>query len=1143
MKKHVMVAILSIICFSLFSLYSSSQTITADTTLANQYFDLAKKYGNDSRFDSAIFYAEKAQVLNAKYFGWKSIKNANVLHLLGRLCMGYNKYDLALEYNLKALQIRQEILGERHPDAANSYNNIGIVYYNKGEYDKALEYNFIALQIRKEIFGEKNSDVAASYNNIGLAYLDKGEYDKALEYNFKVLKIRQEILGEKHPDTAKSYNNIGIVYYNEGEYDKALEYYIKALQIRKEIFGEKNSDVAASYNNIGLAYADKGEYDKALEYYFIVLQIRKEILGEKSLDMTASYNNIGLAYANKGKYDKALEYYIKALQIRKEILGEKNLDVADSYNNIGNVYEGKGENDKALEYHFKALKIRQEIFGEKHPDVAMSYNNIGNVYDDKGENDKALEYYFKSLQIDKEIYNEKHPYVASDYDNIGNVYDDKGENDKALEYHFKALKIRQEILGEKHPDVAKSYYNIGLDYRDKGELDKALEYYFKSLQIFKEIFGGKHPDVSASYYKIGDLYRIKGEYDMALEYYQKGVASCLYDFNDTVGIYKAPIIKGYLNWDYLLKLMQAKAQIIADKNKIHTGPTYNERKKIALRHYQACDTLIDITRKEITTQSDKLALGEKASKVYKEAIDLLTSPQTTDNAENVKKTVDEDQNLAFYFSEKNKSSVLLEALAGQEAMKFAGIPDNLLQKEHNLKIDIAFYTKQLSEPEKLDSAKSKLFQDRLFLRNRSYDSLIMVFEKLFPEYHNMKYNNKPATVKDIQKILDKKTAMISYFVGDSTFVIFTLTKSKMDVQKVPMIKNLNDSIEWFRYGLTDTSLWMHENYRRLGYKLYQQLLPKSALIDKQIKNLIIIPDGELAIMPFESLLTTNYIGDINAYSEYQYLIKKYNISYSYSTNLFYRTFSNQKPSSIEMTKLNDWLAFAPVFDNSGEQSMVMTTQELQRQLNWLRTDTLMINRSMFNKNNITPLPSTEAEAEAIFKLYDENNLKAKVLLHDNANEKSIKSGELEKYKVLHFATHGFVNSERPELSGLLLAQDTIGGEDGVLYSGEIYNLKLNADLVVLSACETGLGKIQKGEGIIGLTRALLYAGTKNIIVSLWQVADKSTSDLMVDFYKNSLASKGQLSYSEALRNAKLKMINEGKYAHPFFWSPFILIGK
>src|ERR1035437_558044 len=692
MKKQVIVTILFFICFSLSSLYSFSQTMTADTTLANQYFDLAKKNENSSRFDSAIFYAEKVQALNIKYLGEESIKNANVLNLLGRLYWRDGKYDLALEHNFKALQIRKDILGEKHPD------------------------------------------VAASYNAIGTVYDDKGEYDLALVYHFKALQIRKETLREKHPDVALSYNNIGAVYFKNGEYDKALEYFFKSLQILKEILGEKHRLVAISYNN------------------------------------------------------------------------------------IGTVYEFKDEYDLALEYHFKALQIYKEIFGEKHPLVATSYINIGNVYYDKCEYDKALEYHFKALQIEREILGKKHPLVAESYNNIGNVYDDKGEYDKALEYFFKALQIRKEILGEKHPDVAASYNNIGLVY------DK------------------------------------KGEYDKSLGYYQKGAGSCLYDFNDTVDVYKTPIIRGYLNWDYLLESLQAKAQIIADKNKILSGLTYNDRKKIALRHYQACDTLIDITRKEISTQSDKMTLGEKASKVYKEAIDFLTSLRIADNAEVVKETSEEDRNLAFYFSEKNKSSVLLEALAGQEAMKFAGIPDSLLQKEHNLKIDMDFCKKQLSEPEKIDSARLRLFQNRIFIRNRSYDSLIMVFEKQFPEYHNMKYNNKPAIVKGIQKLLDKKTAMISYVIGDSAIVIFTLTKNSFEVQKVPKIAYLNDSIELFRYGLIKTNLPKQEIYQRIGYKLYQQLFPKSALTDKKIKNLIIIPDGELDIIPFESLLTENYTG-------------------------------------------------------------------------------------------------------------------------------------------------------------------------------------------------------------------------------------------------------------------------------------------
>ena len=189
------------------------------------------------------------------------------------------------------------------------------------------------------------------------------------------------------------------------------------------------------------------------------------------------------------------------------------------------------------------------------------------------------------------------------------------------------------------------------------------------------------------------------------------------------------------------------------------------------------------------------------------------------------------------------------------------------------------------------------------------------------------------------------------------------------------------------------------------------------------------------------------------------------------------------------------------------------------------------------------MPGTEREKQAIFNEFETGNFKAQVLLYKNANEEFVKSGELQKYKIIHFATHGFVNSEKPELSDILLAQDSTSKEDGILFSGEIYNLKLNADLVVLSACETGLGKIKKGEGIIGLTRALLYAGAKNIIVSLWPVSDKSTSELLIAFYDNYLKNKQQMPFSECLRNAKLKMISEEKFSHPYYWSPFILIGK
>ena len=463
----------------------------------------------------------------------------------------------------------------------------------------------------------------------------------------------------------------------------------------------------------------------------------------------------------------------------------------------------------------------------------------------------------------------------------------------------------------------------------------------------------------------------------------------------------------------------------------------------------------------------------------------------------------------------------------------------MLAKEHKLQIDIALYKKILAEQP--DSAKEILFRDKLFKANRQYDELITVFESQYSEYFELKYNLKPSGVKEIQKILDNETAILSYFTGDSIITIFTITKNNLDIKTVPAIENLAYTIGVFRYGLLyPNSSMSARDYKQYAYEMYRQLIPEN--ICKGVKDLIIIPDAELSMIPFEALLTENP-GD-KQWKELPYLVKKYTISYSYSANLFYKTFPKEPTTKIEYTDLNDWLALAPVFDDFNTTGLSIRTRELLQQLDTISVDTTGTRGILIKGGNIKPLPGTENEVQAIFRQFDEKGKKALVQFRNNANEEFIKSGELKNYRLLHFATHGFVNTLKPELSGILLAQDTTINEDGILYSGEIYNLKLNADLTVLSACETGLGEIKKGEGLIGLTRALLYAGSKNIIVSLWKVADKSTSDLMINFYKNLLEVKQEKQeFSQALQEAKLKMIDEGKYAHPFYWSPFILIGK
>jgi CHAT domain-containing protein len=945
-------------------------------------------------------------------------------------------------------------------------------------------------------------------------------------------------------------------------FDSSLSILKHALKKGETHLTSKNKYIADIYHNIGLSFFYKSMFDSAMIYTQTALDINISLYGKVNVKVANSYSNLGTFYKNKSEFDKALEYYFQCMQIYKELDGEKSTNVGQTYNNIGIVYKEKSEFDLALEYYFKSSEIEKELSGQRTIILARVYNNIGNVYNEKLDYDKALDYYLKSLEIKKETLNEKNLNIADSYNNISLIWKNKKEYDRALEYTFKSLAIYKEILGEMNIHVARSFYNLGHIYRLKKDYDIALEYCFKSLEMRKELLGDKHKDISITYRMIANIYWDKSDFDHALEYYQRGIECSIKNIGISENFCVIPTVKNYFDWNNLLYILNYKAEIFADTTKALKNCSDDSRLEIALKHYQACDTLITIVRKQITNQSDKIALGELASLVYKGAIDVCEMSIRECRKEEEKKYYKE---LAFYFSERNKTSVLLEALAGSEALKFSGIPDSLLKKEKSLSNNIANYT-TLRNSANNDSIYNE-FASLLFNENRSYDSLILYFESKYPEYYRLKYNNIPADINQMQSILDKKTAFLSYFLLDSSILICAVLKNDFEIYKVKKPNDFDAEIATFYRVLQSGNESDVIEYKDLALKFYRLLFPNTLLKNKNfqsIQNLIIIPDAGLSKIPFECLLTEKYSknwtdwSNTAYFSEMPYLVKKYTVSYSYSGTLFYYTFPKEESKTVEITGLNDWIAFAPVFDDSAISGTTDISNRLLNNLDKNIQDSTIRSRGFLKDGRyISPLPGTLAEVDTIFINFNKNDLKAVTKKYQAANEEFIKSGELKNYKYIHFATHGFVNTDEPELSGILLAQDTSSifesykdpygniadQNDGILYQSEIYNLELNSDLVVLSACETGLGKITSGEGVIGLTRALLYAGTKNIIVSLWSVSDISTSKLMIVFYENLLKSKEKKNFSKHLQKAKLHLIKQGTFAHPFFWSPFILIGK
>ena len=720
-----------------------------------------------------------------------------------------------------------------------------------------------------------------------------------------------------------------------------------------------------------------------------------------------------------------------------------------------------------------------------------------------------------------------HPDVAVVYDNMAVSYLELDDYEQAIIYLNKSIKIYEKVFGEDNVRITNALHNLAISYKRRGNYKEAISCYEKAAQIRIKYYGEKHPKVAKLYNNMSVLYLDMQEFKKALEMCQKSLIA--QNINIPIDDYESvPLVKDIEHKAIMHTTLDNRAVILAYGN---TKEGYIN----SVKNLMVCDTLVTILRNSVASKNDKLNISMLTDELSRFAVESCIRVSELSLQLD---SINEYKELAFDFSEKNKANILYEALVGSEAKRFAGVPESILEEENNINSYITYYNEQLNFV--TDSTLKAYYRIKLFTYKRKQDSLLDVIENQYPKYHNLKYSVKPYKLDKAREMIDDKTAILSYTLVDSLVTIYTITKNDLIIQSGDTINNFSEVIDKFRKGLVYNSSERFANiYRKLAFRLYKKLIPRN--LGPEIENLIIIPDKELALIPFETLLSKKT--DEENWADLPYLIKDYNISYSYSLNLFIKTHPKSATKEIETTGLNDWIAFAPVFDSDENASITLRTRESLRTMDSVFVNNSLTRGSLIRNGYITPLPGTYEEVNRIFEEFNKKNKKAVVKLKNGANEEFIKSGSLENFKYIHFATHGFVDTDKPELSGLLLAQDSTSEEDGILHSGEIYNLRMNSELTVLSACETGLGKISEGEGIIGLTRALLYAGTKNIVVSLWSVSDESTTDLMINFYDNILNDNSQDNYSNSLRKAKLNMINQGKFAHPFYWSPFILIGK
>ncbi len=1086
-----------------------------DSTQANQLVVEMMTLMNKRKLEEAKQKGELAKLIYGKVFGSESKQVANIFHLFGNIAYAYGNYDEAIGFWEKTLKIRLKTLGNEHSDVAYSYNNIGASYASQGKYGKAIEYHEKSLEIRLKKLGNEHPDVAQSYSNIGVSYEYQGAYDTAIEYKKKALEIRLKTLGNEHPDVARSYHNLGSSFYAQAKYEKAIEYYEKSLRINLKTLGNEHPDVAYSYNNIGVSYDSQGEYGKAIEYKEKALVILLKTLGNEHPSIATAFNNIGVSYDSQGKYVKALEYKKKGLGISLNALGNLHPEVADSYSNIGVSYNHQGEFRKAIEYKQRALEIRLKTLGNEHLDIGYSYINLGSSYYSQGEYSKAIGYFEKALDILLKTLDKEHPDVAETYTNIGVSYNSKGECSKAIEYGEKALAIFLKFLGAEHPDVATTYHNIGNAYDFRGEYIKAIEYYEKGIEIFLKTLGNEHPVLAKAYNNLGSSYHLQGENNKAIQFYSSALKALRYQYLN---------LQRVSSFTELFTSLQESSKVFEKQYSLNSELSYIHQ---SLSSAQEALAAIDYQSSTFTAESTKIHWQSTYHPIYEQAIDISLLAADINHNDTLRRQT-------FTYAEKSKATQLQAQLKNADALAFSGIPDSLTQQEYQLRVDLSWREKQrqgLLDQGKTETDSTVLrISSILFDLRQQYDTLKTRFEKNYPEYYRLKYDLRTVPLDYVQdSLLQPGQSLLEYFVGDSSIYLFLVQPKNYEVIEIKKDTAFNQWVEdltrkgiYGYYGKKSTSKDKSiNNFGTAAYQLYETLIaPIKAKLPKDEK-LIIIPDGILGYVPFEALLTEKPPRP-DAISAYKYLIQDHQISYCYSATLL-KEMRNKKHRQKPTQKL---LAMAPFFLGNADTL-----------LSRVDSSELFAGVALRTRDTLNALPSSGPEVASINKI-----LKGQAFYGKEATLQKFQKFA-SRYRILHLSTHGKADDRLGDYAYLAFGMPNAQGTFDKLYARDLYNLSLNADLVVLSACETGIGKLQRGEGIVSLARAFAYAGAKSIVTTLWKVNDEQSKNLMSSFYK--YLSKGK-DKDEALRLAKLEFLqkNEKKteLLHPFFWASFIGVG-
>ena len=829
------------------------------------------------------------------------------------------------------------------------------------------------------------------------------------------------------------------------------------------------------------------------------------------------YHNLGVYLKRRGQIVKSIPYLQDAASIFQKSDLTNELKVADVYVALADAYMRLNAMAQAKKISEQAQLIyRKSDTRESRINVFITEFNIGIALSGLARYEESMASIKKAAKAFAKEFSPDNFYNGVILDAIGAVNIKLENYDSALSYCHRALVIHQKNFGAENMYTANVHFNLAYAYElIGGQLDSAKHHYdlvLRGLEL--AVLDDKHPLIAWTHQGLGRVYSHMGMSNSAESHFEDARVSNSDDNPSRVGKPLDPKRHLEIRRDH-------------GNHKVSTfltsGSSRPEILTSALDQYQKGLDEVEEARSYYSLEEDKIEISKTVIDLYKGIMNVCALLEGQKGGEKYRE-------LAFEMAERSKGNVLLEAVTRLQPSQYAGVPVSLVQAEARLRDSVAITHQMLLEEKNADSRIQ--LSEQLNRHARALTSKVTQIKSQYPDYYQLTHQSSDFTIETAQHSLARDEALISYFYDEEYLYSFLVTHTDLVYDRRPLPEKFHRRIRGYHNSLIHQ---VNSVYLKEAQWIYQQLFPFD--IPPKVTKLTIIPQGILANIPFEALLTTAPTSQKD-WQNMPYLIQQYNISYSYSASLYIQM-KNHKAEPAPKT----FVGFAPVFAGQGEKGQILKSKALRDKLQKQKSTTDTTRGNFLSGGVIAPIHGTEDELLSIHDLWSDQGRQSQIFTHLKAREEFFKSSEISQYRIIHLATHGIVDEDQPELSALILAQIPDSPEDGILYAGEIYSMKFNADLVVLSACETGLGKVDQSEGIIGFTRAFMYAGARNLIVSQWQVADRSSSYLMKRCYEKINLTDQHTRFAEPLRASKLQMIQEGKYAHPYYWSPFVLIGS